>query len=158
MSPLTAAATPAFLGDCDPRVQAIYEYWDGKRNGRRMPSRGDIDPVEIPSFLPCIILVDVSHDPVVCRYRLVGTDIVYRRGFDPTGKTVGDTYLGGSREQVLRHYREVVNLQTVKYVDEPFVEPRGWPVKAERLMMPLSNDGDRVDMVFIYAIWNEKKG
>ena len=43
---------PAFIDSCHERVRAIYRYWDGKRNGRLMPSRADLDPVDIPKLLP----------------------------------------------------------------------------------------------------------
>jgi hypothetical protein len=31
-----------------PKVRRMYEYWLAKRAGRRMPSRSDIDPLELP--------------------------------------------------------------------------------------------------------------
>lgn len=30
-----------------PDIAAFYDYWDGKRRGRDMPARADIDPLEI---------------------------------------------------------------------------------------------------------------
>ena len=41
------------------RIHGIYRYWDSKRQGRRMPSRADMDPVEIPEYLSNVIPVDV---------------------------------------------------------------------------------------------------
>lgn len=123
-----------------------------------MPSRADIDPVEIPKFLPNILLVDVLHDPLRFRYRLVGTDIVEKRGFDPTGQMVGEAYFGRSAEAVLGHYRDIVETRAVKFIDAPFVEPRGWYVYSERLMMPLSDNDEQVHMVFIYALWRDAVG
>ena len=52
-----------------------FEYWMSKRAGRRMPSRSDIDPAEIADLLPNVILIDVKHDPLDFRYRLIGTVI-----------------------------------------------------------------------------------
>lgn len=152
---LEAETGLGFLDTCDPRIREIYAYWDGKRLGRRMPSRADLDPVDIPSFLPNVILADVLHDPVRFRYRLVGTDIVDKRGFDPTGKPIGDVNFGKSKDFVLALYRDVIESRRVKFVDVPYVEPRGWYVYSERLLMPLSDDDDRVNMVFIYALWKD---
>ena len=71
------------------RIRGIYKYWDSKRQGRRMPSTTDMDPVEIPEYLSNVILVDVFYEPLWFRYRLVGTDSVKNRGFDPTGGWIG---------------------------------------------------------------------
>ncbi len=142
------------MNDCDPRIRAIYNYWDSKRHGHRMPSRADIDPVDIPNFLPNVILVDMEHDPFLLRYRLVGTDIVSKCGFDLTGKIVGDAYFGPDADSVLAHYRYIVETRDIRLADAPFVEPRGWYVYAERIIMPLSDDDDTVNMVFIYALWS----
>lgn len=144
-----------FLHSCDPRIGNVYRYWDSKRRGRRMPARADIDPVEIPSYLPNVILVDVTRDPLDFRYRLVGTDIVQKRGHDPTGKRVAEGFFGSSAEFVLGNYTYVVENRTVQFADTPFVEPRGWYVYFERLFMPLSGDGENVDMIFVYALWND---
>lgn len=144
-----------FLGACDPRIREAYDYWDRKRAGRRMPSRADLDPVEIPRLLPHIILVDVLRDPLRFRYRLVGTDIVEKRGFDPTGRMVGDAYFGATPGEVLGRYYDIVENRRVRFIDAPFVEPRGWYAYSERLMMPLSSDGATVDMVFICALWRD---
>ena len=43
----------------------FLEYWRGKCDGRAMPARADIDPLEIPRLLPYVYLVDVLDDPPV---------------------------------------------------------------------------------------------
>lgn len=144
-----------FFINCDPRIRAVYNYWNGKRKGRRMPSRSDIDPVEIPTLLANIILVDVLEDLRRFFYRLVGTDIVDKRGFDPTGEQVGGAYFGPSAASALSHYEYIAASGNARFIDSPYVEPRGWYVYSERLMMPLSDDDKRVNMVFVYALWKE---
>jgi len=114
-----------------------------------MPSRADIDPVDIPNFLPNVILVDMEHDPFRLRYRLVGTGIVSKCGFDLTEKNFGDAYFRPDAESVLAHYRYITETRDIRFADAPFVEPRGWYVYAERIIMPLSDDDDTVNMVFI---------
>ncbi len=52
--------------------------------GRTLPSRWDIDPIEIPRLLPHIMLVDVMG-PSLYRYRLVGTEIATTMGVNATG-------------------------------------------------------------------------
>tara|TARA_B110000438_G_scaffold233054_1_gene228981 strand:+ start:83 stop:457 length:375 start_codon:yes stop_codon:yes gene_type:complete len=118
-----------------------------------MPSRADIDPMEIPTFLPNVIPVDMEHDPSRLRYRLVGTDVVYKCGFALAEKFVGDAYFGADADRVLAHYQHIAERRDIRFADTPFVEPRGWCVYAERIMMPLPVDDDTVNMVFICALW-----
>jgi hypothetical protein len=78
----------------DPAVMAIFAYWDSKRGTRRMPSRADIDPVDLRSLVNNIALYDVvvplsgKMGPLY-RVRLVGSDIVEFDGRNTTGEWVG---------------------------------------------------------------------
>ena len=85
----------------------LYRYWDQKRGGRRMPRRADIDPAELVPFLPALMIVDVVGDERRYVYRLVGTREVDARGRDPTGRPVGEAFIGSSREKVLANYDRV---------------------------------------------------
>jgi len=57
-----------------PDLLRLLDYWRGKRRGRPMPSRDDIDPVEIGWALSRIFLVDYSPEDGF-RYRLAGAEI-----------------------------------------------------------------------------------
>ena len=48
-----------YIRSRNERIDGIYRYWDSKRQGRCMPSRADMDPVEIPEYLSNVIPVDV---------------------------------------------------------------------------------------------------
>ena len=56
----------------DSRLQDGLDCWGGKLAGRSMAARADIDPVEIPSLLQHLMLVDVVANGRF-RYRLIGT-------------------------------------------------------------------------------------
>ncbi len=92
---------PAPLNNCMPELRALYDYWRGKRHGRRFPSRADIDPLEIPRLLEHIGLIDVMEGGEDFSYRLVGTGIARAFGEDPTGRQVGAS-TGGSYANVIR--------------------------------------------------------
>ncbi len=78
---------------------------DGSR--RRMPSRRDIDPIEMKPWLANIQLIDVSHNPRRMVYRLVGEIDVSFRGYNPTGRSRSrNACIGFSAEETaaeLRH-------------------------------------------------------
>lgn len=112
-----------------------------------MPSRADIDPVDIPALLPHIILVDVIGAPPVFRYRLIGTAITKIANRDATGRVLDESLYGANTERVLRTYRETVADKSPKAVREivQFVD-KDW-IKTEVILMPLSSDGETIDMI-----------
>ncbi|MDY0871515.1 PAS domain-containing protein [Dongia rigui] len=66
------------------RVDALYRYWLSRRNDA-LPTRADIDPADIKSLLPYVLIVDIHRDPFRIYYRLVGTAVVHFSGLDFTG-------------------------------------------------------------------------
>src|SRR5215831_9770505 len=80
---LTPGASRPFGSD---DLNEIYEYWLAKCGQRRMPSRPDIDPTQIPKLLKNVMLVDVLREPIRFQYRLIGTSVVDATGENRTGK------------------------------------------------------------------------
>jgi hypothetical protein len=140
-----------FLEHCLPRVASFYRYWDNKRQGRKMPSRADLDPIEMKPWLPGITLIDVFHNPRRLVYRLVGTKLIELRGRDVTGMTVEEGFIGASLEDVLENYRLAIEEKTLVYDWDPLPTPDGWLREPEGLLLPLSSDGETVDKVIIYS-------
>jgi hypothetical protein len=65
----------------------LYDYWLSKHVDGRPPGRHDLDPpVDVPRLIPNIMLIDVEGETL--RYRLVGSAIWNRYGFDLTGTTI----------------------------------------------------------------------
>jgi hypothetical protein len=139
------------------RLGAIYAYWDGKRRGRLMPSRTDIDPFELKPYLPQLVLLDVEGVPPRFRYRLVGTEVTrVRRGLsssDPTGQFVDEVTHHQGTGAVLAHYCRVVaerrpSTDAGAYPPSP---ERPW-VRFSRLVLPLSSDDVTVNMLLVALV------
>jgi hypothetical protein len=70
-----------------PALDLLLRYWNGKRADRLMPERKDIDPLEMgPKLLPDLLLCDLFDRGNKVRFRVVGTNVVRRWGFEPTAK------------------------------------------------------------------------
>ena len=70
-----------------PKIRRMHDYWLAKRAGRLMPSRADVDLLELRDCLGNLCLVDVTSDvPPRFRFRLDGSNLVLATGFDMTGK------------------------------------------------------------------------
>ena len=132
-------------------VSDALAYWDRLRGARRMPSRTELDPLDIPDLLPYVMLVDVLREPLDFRFRLLGS------GHD---RIVACNYKG-MRFSELPHLRrgnpvweeyervatEAVPLRSfVPYIgSDPGVR------SVEHCLMPFSTDGETVDMIFVIA-------
>jgi len=134
-----------------PTLVALHRYWDGKRGGRMMPARRDLDPSEIVKLLPHIYMVDVERDPLRFRYRLIGTAICAFLGRDYTGRSVdAATYGEGDiLTRLLQLFTAVVEARApVAFKGNIWhVSGREWR-EVEALLMPLSRDGATVDIIF----------
>lgn len=131
-------------------ARVIHDYWRSKRGRRLMPARSDIDPVEInPQLLPFVQLVDVVDDARRFVYRLNGTQDVKMRGHDPRGKAVGDAFWGPDATDAIGCYERVVQervpiIDPVPYTDGEFISDF-------TLFLPLSDDGETVNMVLVFS-------
>ncbi len=129
---------------------SIYDYWDGKRGGKRMPSRGDIDPLEMRGYLPHLMLLDVVQDPRRYVYRLVGTKEVEARGRDPTGRSVAQAGQGAAAEALVFYDQIVATRNPALLVGEHELRP-GTRTRRQILGLPLSSDGRIIDMILVIA-------
>lgn len=150
--PYRRAIGNRFLGFCSPPVRDFYRYWDAKRGDRMAPSRADIDPIEMKSWLTGIVLVDVSEPPRTLTYRLVGSRSVALKGRDTTGEEVARSYHGRSRDEIWENYRIAIEDVAPVYDYEPEVSASGVLKDSETLLLPLASDGIHVNMVLVYLV------
>ncbi len=136
-----------------PLLRDLFGYWDAKRGGRAMPARRDLDPVEIPRLLKHLILLDVTHDPLRFRVRLYGTAVAELRGRDLTGHYLyegGPTAIG-SRTRPWN--LAAVERRRPHYTVGDYTDiSDGRNGTFYRLGLPLSGDGETVDMLMIGLI------
>jgi hypothetical protein len=132
-------------------LEPLLRYWDKKRGSRRMPRRADIDPAELVRYLSALMIVDVVADDRRYVYRLVGTREVEARGRDPTGRPVGEAFLGASRENVLANY-ERARLTGRPHVDlETVITNRDQLDNSHVIFLPLSEDDQTVTQILVYT-------
>ncbi len=143
----------------DPRLAALYDYWDAKRRGRPMPARADIDPLEMRPWLGNLLLIDVGETGQFL-YRLYGTRFVDNFGHDMTGRSV-DELPADQQERVRADYEGVcadgqprARLYTALFdVPQPGTLQRREPqvVTWERLVLPLSDGAAHAAMLLVGA-------
>lgn len=128
-------------------LKTLYAYWQGLRHGRRAPARSDLDPSDIVSVLPHIGLYDVEENPRRYRIRLLGTRIVSWYGCDLTGRYLDEIDFGESAESTFKTLNDVVDLCVPAHMTGEYVKQDERTIRFERIYLPLSSDGRKVDMV-----------
>jgi hypothetical protein len=111
-----------------------------------MPRRADINPREIPSLLPHMMILEI-HEPLRFCFRLVGTKICERWGENNTGKWLDELDYDGVRETVIEQYASVAGTGVPRCDIEEFVSDHGRYLHYRRLLMPLSEDGVKPNML-----------
>ncbi len=131
-----------------PLLRDLYEYWNGKKGDRKMPSRPDICPTEIVDLLPKIILIDVEYEPQRFRFRLVGTDVVRVMGQDATGKYLDEL---SSNSVIHDRLSWLIQHKTTYYVTSQLDWLNRGFQKYNVLGLPLGDEAGKVNMI-MYGI------
>ncbi len=131
-----------------PLLRRLFRYWSGKRAGRDLPARQDIDPVEIgPAILPHIMLTDVLEGGRL-RYRLAGTAVEAVTGQSLSGHYLDELLRPPYRDYILALYAEVIERRCALYTESLYPLHGRQPERlTKRLMMPLVSEDDAVVMV-----------
>jgi len=128
-------------------LRDLLGIWDARRQGRRMPARADLDPFDLKEHLGHLFLVDVERDPIRFRYRLVGTKITNIVRRDVTGRYFEDIYTGRLLESMIEVQSWVMNESAPLRIFNRTGHPRNTVYVYDGLLLPLSTDGETVNMV-----------
>jgi hypothetical protein len=139
----------------------LYDYWQSLRpEGHGLPSRRDIDPLEIPDLLANLWLTDVVSETGTVRFRerLVGTTLARLYGRDTTGKFFEEIYAGEHLARQLATYRAVVEhaLPHLARLRVPLAD-RDFIIY-DRLMLPLASDTRTPDMIIGIHAYRREPG
>ena len=128
-------------------LRAIFQFWRSKCQGDKVPSRADIDPVELGRLLSKVFLIDVMDTSPKYRVRLMMSEFEEQYGEPVTGRYVEDLDLGSDKEAILRGYDQLVATREPFHMSSTYKKEDGRRMRFERIAMPLSTSGKRVDMV-----------
>jgi len=137
-----------------PLLARLMIYWQEKRQGRAMPSRNDIDPLDVPYILGNIALVDVVPPAAKgavpsFRFRLYGANLAQRLGGDMTGKRPSDHPDSLLAEMMNQTYGQVVKTHMPGIHQRYLLGASEQVLKYLVLILPLSREGKDVDMLLV---------
>ncbi len=140
-------------------MSRLYDLWLELRGDRLLPERTVFTPEILKPWLGNLLLIDVGADGRY-RYRLYGSNFVYRFGVEMTKRTVDDlppeqsAAIRGDYDAVVRGFNPLSRLYTNDFEILDVNRKVGlqrmetW----ERLVLPLANKGGRtVAMLMVGA-------
>ena len=133
----------------DPGPKALYAYWQRKLAGRRMPARADIDPLDLKTVLPHLVLLDVRRDPLDFRYRVAGTRTYDIFGCDLTGRSVRDLEPRAVSAGIWDCLEAMTRDGQPQHAQLEFATTNGYARSYRVLRLPLGDDGTTVDRILV---------
>ena len=130
-------------------IATALAYWESIRGDRAMPRRSDLDPAEIPRLLPFAMLVDALENPRDFRFRLVGTEIDAITAVSLRGQRFSGSPQLGPGSNIWSDYVSVATTHQPLTGKVDYVGVDRYVRAIRHCLMPLSDDGERVNMIFV---------
>jgi hypothetical protein len=134
-------------------MRRIWAVLEAKRGERAFLSRADIDPGELVPVLATVGLVEVHREPLRFRVRLAGTAWRDTLGFEATGLWLHD-WPHPMQKFALELIWGRAATERVACRARRHAVVDGASLHYEAVVVPLSTDGETVDMLFcLSAPW-----
>jgi hypothetical protein len=138
-----------------PKIRAVIDYWRSIHPaGGGLPGLTQVNPLDIPSLLEDIWILDVRRDPYRFTVRLIGektrrSGAPFHKGFD--FDALGD---GKVRDNLLAVLKKVAETHEPDwYRGPPNVSHTVELHELERVILPLASDGKTVDAILILSFF-----
>lgn len=131
-------------------LHSLYELWESRRNGRKVPARQDIDVLELRPWLGWLTVMDMVDDGADFVYRIFGTSQANQIGVDLTGRRtstcpeVTQSFLDSLRDSAAAA-RPIFGVRVIE------ISARGYAYRWQRLILPLTRQTDMIDTFMILA-------
>jgi hypothetical protein len=137
----------------EPKLLRLYDYWMERRGTRRYPARADLDPLDMKFLLGELLVLDVFYEPLRFRYRLHGTKLVTRAGFDMTGKWVHDWPAPEYRARLTNAYSRTIEAGEPQRGERAIFDDGHWR-EYEFLILPLAANSHSIDKLLTAMVYS----
>jgi hypothetical protein len=120
----------------------LVGYWSRLRRGRDVPDQVDIDPRAIKRMLSNVFILDAT-DPAHPHYRLAGTALCDRYGFELKGTGFLAHWEAGSRASLTLLLRQSMALKQPIAISSFGTTPDGALVEMETILAPITFGDDQ---------------
>lgn len=135
-----------------PEQQSIFDYWRSRCKNGSFPSRFDIQPECIIKHLPTVSVIEVRGTPALprFRYRLAGTGFWPLYEDEIQGRYIDELPIGDRREYWNRVLIDMLAKRRAAAGVTRAGTPTGGHLAQFWIRMPLSSDGENIDMILGY--------
>lgn len=139
----------------DPILFLAVEFWVEARGDKFLPSRVEIDPLNIPARLfPYLILADVISSAGTVRYKLIGNEMHSRWGENFSGKTSTDLFSGTYRDYLEAAFALCISERLPVFTASRFRWDQEGFLWTRRVMLPISGaDEEHAAQILIVQTW-----
>jgi len=137
----------------DVELQDLLALWERQRGDRPLPSRADFTPEILRRHLGWLHLLDVRDGQPRFRFRLYGSEIAEVTGRDVTGRNFEDAFSGQFREALIRALEQTVRERRPLRVASTAAGANKDYIPITSLFLPLSEDGETVNMILIRHVF-----
>ena len=129
-------------------LRVLLDYWIELPRGQDLPLASVLDPLQIRGALGLVMLLDVEDDGWDYRYRVYGTTIAERSGFDATGKLISELDLQPMGPFFIASYRAC--FESRGYMFSRHVPPlRSHTTSWDRIILPLEGEGGQINRLLV---------
>jgi len=134
------------------KVLKLHDWWLSRiPAGRRLPTWSSVDVGELGEWIGWLLVFGILPDRSDAKYRLVGSEIVKRTGYDLTGRMVSQETYTLRPELVMYNLRRICDYGAAcLQIDQLTVNRTGYATSRQRLWMPFSEDGSVIDRIVLY--------
>lgn len=131
----------------------VLKYWleACPTDGGLFPARSEIKVTDLRNRMAQVGVIDVEHDPLDFRYRLIGT---WLRSFlheDYTGRSLRELEGKGPGSGLWSILESVYRDQNPLYCAVPYVGPKADYKQASSLYLPLADDHNTINKIMLVA-------
>lgn len=132
----------------DRRLRSLLKHWLSLRSDGRPPSRDALDPLEMPWALGHLAILEVDpSDAERSRFRLFGCHLADLFHRDLTMRAVS---MAEKPAEILRLVRASIDLrEPIQHLGQALFGPSC--LQYEYLFLPISSDGETIDMILTAA-------
>jgi len=122
-----------------------------------LPRRSEFDPIALKAHLGWIVLIDVEPEPIRFRYRLVGSNIAEMAGRDVTGSYLDELYDPDTAFEATKSFRMILETKKPNRVTASLLHAEKGHLTFEAIDLPLSDDGENVNIILVRSVFDLKK-
>lgn len=145
------AFNPANLPD--HKLQRLYDYWRSRCRDGALPSRRDIDPLDIPDLLANVFMLDVIGDAEDFVFRLAGSLVEEAFSMPLRGRSIAEIQKAAGTPIPVAQHVEVARGGGPRYREGSMLVAGREHWRTHRLLLPLSSNGGKVDVLMGGAIF-----